>query len=155
KGLSIFDKEKTDSEWLKEESKALIVEAANSYGPTTTLYEKFESDTRLANHLLPLLSLPCESVYVLSTSNTVSYGLTEAYLGQAPATADFKQKLTDYDYHQKEFLNFWHRMTQRKQEIDNKTPSIVVDTVQKYGQPGNARDLYSPKFGSTVLKGVR
>ncbi|WP_153059208.1 ZmpA/ZmpB/ZmpC family metallo-endopeptidase, partial [Streptococcus suis] len=66
KGLSIFDKDKTDSEWLKEESKALIVEAANSYGPTTTLYEKFKSDTRLANHLLPLLSLPSESVYVLS-----------------------------------------------------------------------------------------
>ncbi len=39
KGLSIFDKDKTNSEWLKEESKALIVEATNSYGPTTTLYE--------------------------------------------------------------------------------------------------------------------
>ncbi|MBO4112867.1 ZmpA/ZmpB/ZmpC family metallo-endopeptidase, partial [Streptococcus suis] len=155
KGLSIFDKDKTDSEWLKEESKALIVEAANSYGPTTTLYEKFKSDTRLANHLLPLLSLPSESVYVLSTSNTVSYGLTETYLGQAPATADFKQKLSDYAYHQQEFLNFWHRMTQRKQEFANHPPIIVVDTVQKYGQPGNVRDLYSPKFGSTVLKGVR
>ncbi|HEM4572788.1 TPA: YSIRK-type signal peptide-containing protein [Streptococcus suis] len=155
KGLSIFDKDKTNSEWLKEESKALIVEATNSYGPTTTLYEKLKSDTRLANHLLPLLSLPSESVYVLSTSNTVSYGLTETYLGQAPATADFKQKLSDYAYHQQEFLNFWYRMTQRKQEFANHPPIIVVDTVQKYGQPGNARDLYSPKFGSTVLKGVR
>ncbi|MGO0094098.1 ZmpA/ZmpB/ZmpC family metallo-endopeptidase [Streptococcus suis] len=155
KGLSIFDKDKTDSEWLKEESKALIVEATNSYGPTTTLYEKLKSDTRLANHLLPLLSLPSESVYVLSTSNTVSYGLTETYLGQVPATADFKQKLSDYAYHQQEFLNFWYRMTQRKQEFANHPPIIVVDTVQKYGQPGNARDLYSPKFGSTVLKGVR
>ncbi|MBO4110622.1 hypothetical protein J5583_10845 [Streptococcus suis] len=104
---------------------------------------------------MPLLSLPSESVYVLSTSNTVSYGLTEIYLGQAPATADFKQKLSDYAYHQQEFLNFWHRMTQRKQEFANHPPIIVVDTVQKYGQPGNARNLYSPKFGSTVLKGVR
>ncbi|MCR1232482.1 ZmpA/ZmpB/ZmpC family metallo-endopeptidase [Streptococcus suis] len=155
KGLSIFDKDKTNSEWLKEESKALIVEATNSYGPTTTLYEKLKSDTRLANHLLPLLSLPSESVYVLSTSNTISYGLTETYLGQAPATADFKQKLSDYAYHQQEFLNFWYRMTQRKQEFANHPPIIVVDTVQKYGQPGDARDLYSPKFGSTVLKGVR
>ncbi|HFU3985560.1 TPA: ZmpA/ZmpB/ZmpC family metallo-endopeptidase, partial [Streptococcus suis] len=155
KGLSIFDKDKTASEWLKEESKALIVEAANSYGPTTILYEKFKSDTRLANHLLPLLSLPSESVYVLSTSNTVSYGLTETYLDQAPATPEFEQKLSDYAYHQQEFLNFWHRMTQRKQEFANHPPIIVVDTVQKYGQPGNARDLYSPKFGSTVLKGVR
>ncbi|HFI0646176.1 TPA: ZmpA/ZmpB/ZmpC family metallo-endopeptidase, partial [Streptococcus suis] len=155
KGLSIFDKDKTASEWLKEESKALIVEAANSYGPTTTLYEKLKSDTRLTNHLLPLLSLPSESVYVLSTSNTVSYGLTETYLGQAPATAEFNQKLSDYAYHQQEFLNFWHRMTQRKQEFANHPPIIVVDTVQKYGQPGNARDLYSPKFGSAVLKGVR
>ncbi|HFU4055888.1 TPA: ZmpA/ZmpB/ZmpC family metallo-endopeptidase [Streptococcus suis] len=155
KGLSIFDKDKTASEWLKEESKALIVEATNSYGPTTILYEKFKSDTRLANHLLPLLSLPSESVYVLSTSNTVSYGLTETYLDQAPATPEFEQKLSDYAYHQQEFLNFWHRMTQRKQEFANHPPIIVVDTVQKYGQPGNARDLYSPKFGSTVLKGVR
>ncbi|HEL1737079.1 TPA: YSIRK-type signal peptide-containing protein, partial [Streptococcus suis] len=155
KGLSIFDKDKTASEWLKEESKALIVEAANSYGPTTTLYEKLKSDTRLTNHLLPLLSLPSESVYVLSTSNTVSYGLTETYLGQAPATAEFNQKLSDYAYHQQEFLNFWHRMTQRKQEFANHPPIIVVDTVQKYGQPGNARDLYSLKFGSAVLKGVR
>ncbi len=71
---------------------------------------------------------------MLSTSNTVSYGLTETYLGQAPATADFKQKLSDYAYHQQEFLNFWYRMTQRKQEFANHPPIIVVDTVQKYGQ---------------------
>ncbi|HFI0468045.1 TPA: ZmpA/ZmpB/ZmpC family metallo-endopeptidase, partial [Streptococcus suis] len=155
KGLSIFDKDKTASEWLKEESKARIVEATNSYGPTTYLYDKLKSDTRLANHLLPLLSLPSESVYVLSTSNTVSYGLTETYLDQAPATPEFEQKLSDYAYHQQEFLNFWYRMTQKKQEFANHPPIIVVDTVQKYGQPGNARDLYSLKFGSTVLKGVR
>ncbi|HEL2491931.1 TPA: YSIRK-type signal peptide-containing protein [Streptococcus suis] len=155
KGLLIFDKDKTASEWLKEESKALIVEAANSYGLTTSLYDKLKSDTRLNNHLLPLLSLPSSSIYALSTSNTVTYGLTETYLDQAPANQEFEQKLSDYAHHQQEFLNFWYRMTEKKQEFTNYSPIIVVDTVQKYGPSRNASELYSPKFGSNVLKGVR
>ncbi|MEE3746163.1 ZmpA/ZmpB/ZmpC family metallo-endopeptidase [Streptococcus suis] len=155
KGLLIFDKDKTASEWLKEESKALIVEAANSYGLTTSLYDKLKSDTRLNNHLLPLLSLPSSSIYALSTSNTVTYGLTETYLDQAPTNQEFEQKLSDYAHHQQEFLNFWYRMTEKKQEFTNYSPIIVVDTVQKYGPSRNASELYSPKFGSNVLKGVR
>ncbi|HEM6242006.1 TPA: YSIRK-type signal peptide-containing protein [Streptococcus suis] len=155
KGLLIFDKDKTASEWLKEESKALIVEAANSYGLTTSLYDKLKSDTRLNNHLLPLLSLPSSSIYALSTSNTVTYGLTETYLDQAPTNQEFEQKLSDYAHHQQKFLNFWYRMTEKKQEFTNYSPIIVVDTVQKYGPSRNASELYSPKFGSNVLKGVR
>ncbi|MFH6650500.1 ZmpA/ZmpB/ZmpC family metallo-endopeptidase, partial [Streptococcus suis] len=156
KGVSLFESNLTAEAWFKKTSKAHIVESTNGY-TSFSLYEKMKTET-LKNHLLPLLTLSSDSIYAISTSNTVNYGLKETYIDSnqvATTQATFQTNLVKYAEHQQEFLNFWHRMTQRKQEFANHPPIIVVDTVQKYGQPGNARDLYSPKFGSTVLKGVR
>ncbi|HEL1823492.1 TPA: YSIRK-type signal peptide-containing protein [Streptococcus suis] len=155
KGVSLFESNLTAEAWFKKTSKAHIVESTNGYA-SSSLYEKMKTQA-MRNHLLPLLTLSSDSIYAISTSNTVNYGLKETYIDPnqvATTQATFQTNLVKYAEHQQEFLNFWHRMTQRKQEFANHPPIIVVDTVQKYGQPGNARALYSPKFGSNVLQGV-
>ncbi|HEL2593576.1 TPA: YSIRK-type signal peptide-containing protein [Streptococcus suis] len=155
KGVSLFESNLTAEAWFKKTSKAHIVESTNGYA-SSSLYEKMKTQA-MRNHLLPLLTLSSDSIYAISTSNTVNYGLKETYIDPnqvATTQATFQTNLVKYAEHQQEFLNFWHRMTQKKQEFANHPPIIVVDTVQKYGQPGNARALYSPKFGSNVLQGV-
>ncbi|HEM3181652.1 ZmpA/ZmpB/ZmpC family metallo-endopeptidase [Streptococcus suis] len=155
KGVGLFEPNLTAEAWFKKTSKAHIVESTNGYA-SSSLYEKMKTQA-MRNHLLPLLTLSSDSIYAISTSNTVNYGLKETYIDPnqvATTQATFQTNLVKYAEHQQEFLNFWHRMTQKKQEFANHPPIIVVDTVQKYGQPGNARALYSPKFGSNVLQGV-
>ncbi|HFU4450430.1 TPA: ZmpA/ZmpB/ZmpC family metallo-endopeptidase [Streptococcus suis] len=155
KGVGLFEPNLTAEAWFKKTSKAHIVESTNGYA-SSSLYEKTKTQA-MRNHLLPLLTLSSDSIYAISTSNTVNYGLKETYIDPnqvATTQATFQTNLVKYAEHQQEFLNFWHRMTQKKQEFANHPPIIVVDTVQKYGQPGNARALYSPKFGSNVLQGV-
>ncbi|HEM4557628.1 TPA: YSIRK-type signal peptide-containing protein [Streptococcus suis] len=155
KGVGLFEPNLTAEAWFKKTSKAHIVESTNGYA-SSSLYEKMKTQA-MRNHLLPLLTLSSDSIYAISTSNTVNYGLKETYIDPnqvATTQATFQTNLVKYAEHQQEFLNFWHRMTQRKQEFASHPPIIVVDTVQKYGQPGNARTLYSPKFGSNVLQGV-
>ncbi|HEM6113057.1 TPA: YSIRK-type signal peptide-containing protein [Streptococcus suis] len=155
KGVGLFEPNLTAEAWFKKTSKAHIVESTNGYA-SSSLYEKTKT-VAMRNHLLPLLTLSSDSIYAISTSNTVNYGLKETYIDPnqvATTQATFQTNLVKYAEHQQEFLNFWHRMTQKKQEFANHPPIIVVDTVQKYGQPGNARALYSPKFGSNVLQGV-
>ncbi|HFU4207986.1 TPA: ZmpA/ZmpB/ZmpC family metallo-endopeptidase [Streptococcus suis] len=157
KGVSLFDPSLSEEEWFKQTTKAHIVEATNAYS-SASLYEKIKIDGRLKNHLIPLLSLSSDSIYAISTSNTVNYGLKETYVNpsQAGSQQDFLATLSRYAEHQQEFLNFWYRMTQKKEQLTNHAPIIVVDSVQKYGQPPqSASELYSPKFGSKVLEGVR
>ncbi|MGQ7423700.1 ZmpA/ZmpB/ZmpC family metallo-endopeptidase [Streptococcus suis] len=157
KGVSLFDPSLSEEEWFKQTTKAHIVEATNAYS-SASLYEKIKTDGRLKNHLIPLLSLSSDSIYAISTSNTVNYGLKETYVNpsQAGSQQDFLATLPRYAEHQQEFLNFWYRMTQKKEQLTNHAPIIVVDSVQKYGQPPqSASELYSPKFGSKVLEGVR
>ncbi|HFI0236815.1 TPA: ZmpA/ZmpB/ZmpC family metallo-endopeptidase [Streptococcus suis] len=157
KGVSLFDPSLSEEEWFKQTTKAHIVEATNAYS-SASLYEKIKTDGRLKNHLIPLLSLSSDSIYAISTSNTVNYGLKETYVNpsQAGSQQDFLATLSRYAEHQQEFLNFWYRMTQKKEQLTNHAPIIVVDSVQKYGQPPqSASELYSPKFGSKVLEGVR
>ncbi|HFI0633404.1 TPA: ZmpA/ZmpB/ZmpC family metallo-endopeptidase, partial [Streptococcus suis] len=156
KGVSLFEPNLTTEAWFKKTSKAHIVESTNGYA-SSSLYEKMKTEA-LKNHLLPLLTLSSDSIYAISTSNTVNYGLKETYINPnqvATTQATFQTNLVKYAEHQQEFLNFWHRMTQKKQEFANHHPIPVVDSVQKYGQPGNVSTLYSPKFGSNVLEGVR
>ncbi|MFH6616455.1 ZmpA/ZmpB/ZmpC family metallo-endopeptidase [Streptococcus suis] len=157
KGVSLFESNLTAEAWFKKTSKAHIVESTNGY-TSFSLYEKMKTET-LKNHLLPLLTLSSDSIYAISTSNTVNYGLKETYIDSnqvATTQATFQTNLVKYAEHQQEFLNFWYRMTQKKEQLTNHAPIIVVDSVQKYGQsPQSASELYSPKFGSKVLEGVR
>ncbi|HFI0962609.1 TPA: ZmpA/ZmpB/ZmpC family metallo-endopeptidase, partial [Streptococcus suis] len=156
KGVSLFEPSKTGEQWFKETSKAHLAESQSPYGDSS-LYQKLKSNARLGNHLIPLLTLPSDLVYAISTSNTVNYGLTESYVrpGDQTGLATFKANLQSYADDQESFLKFWHRISQNRDILANHETIIVVDSPQKLGTvTQRVQELYSPKYGSSVLEGV-
>ncbi len=156
KGVSLFEPGRTGEQWFKETSKAHLAESQSPYG-NSSLYQKLKSNVRLNNHFIPLLTLPTDLVYAISTSNTVNYGLTESYVrsGDQTGLATFKANLQSYADDQESFLKFWHRISQNRDILANHEPIIVVDSPQKLGTAAQrVQELYSPKYGSGVLEGV-
>ncbi|HFR3769700.1 TPA: ZmpA/ZmpB/ZmpC family metallo-endopeptidase [Streptococcus suis] len=156
KGVILFEPGKTGEQWFKETSKAHLAESQSPYG-NSSLYQKLKSNVRLNNHFIPLLTLPTDLVYAISTSNTVNYGLTESYVrpGDQTGLATFKANLQSYADDQESFLKFWHRISQNRDILANHEPIIVVDSPQKLGTAAQrVQELYSPKYGSGVLEGV-
>ncbi|NQJ21698.1 YSIRK-type signal peptide-containing protein [Streptococcus suis] len=156
KGVSLFEPGKTGEQWFKETSRAHLAESQSPYG-NSSLYQKLKSNVRLNNHFIPLLTLPSDLVYAISTSNTVNYGLTESYVrpGDQTGLATFKANLQSYADDQESFLKFWHRISQNRDILANHEPIIVVDSPQKLGTATQrVQELYSPKYGSGVLEGV-
>ncbi|MFH6711440.1 ZmpA/ZmpB/ZmpC family metallo-endopeptidase [Streptococcus suis] len=156
KGVSLFEPSKTGEQWFKETSKAHLAESQSPYGDSS-LYQKLKSNARLNNHFIPLLTLPSDLIYAISTSNTVNYGLTESYVrpGDQTGLATFKANLQSYADDQESFLKFWHRISQNKDILANHETIIVIDSPQKLGTATQrVQELYSPKYGSSVLEGV-
>ncbi|AWX95239.1 hypothetical protein BKM67_03775 [Streptococcus suis] len=156
KGVSLFEPGITGEQWFKETSKAHLAESQSPYGDSS-LYQKLKSNARLNNHLIPLLTLPSDLIYAISTSNTVNYGLTESYVrpGDQTGLATFKTNLQSYADDQESFLKFWHRISQNKDILANHETIIVIDSPQKLGTATQrVQELYSPKYGSSVLEGV-
>ncbi|HEM2866017.1 TPA: YSIRK-type signal peptide-containing protein [Streptococcus suis] len=156
KGVGLFEPGKTGEQWFKETSKAHLAESQSPYG-NSSLYQKLKSNVRLNNHFIPLLTLPTDLVYAISTSNTVNYGLTESYVrpGDQTGLATFKANLQSYADDQESFLKFWHRISQNRDILANHESIIVVDSPQKLGTATQrVQELYSPKYGSGVLEGV-
>ena len=69
--------------------------------------------TKLSDHLIPLLSLSQDNIYVISTMSTVSYGLVDTYVDRKESNYnESKRKFEALDLQetankQEEFLRFF------------------------------------------------
>ena len=90
----LFLPTKTNNQWLKDNSKAYIVESKSSIKEVREKQEAATADSKYTlgvydrisapswgyrNMLLPLLTLPEESVYVMSNLSTLAFGSYERY----------------------------------------------------------------------------
>ena len=90
----LFLPTKTNNQWLKDNSKAYIVESKSSIKEVREKQEAATADSKYTlgvydrisapswgyrNMLLPLLTLPKESVYVMSNLSTLAFGSYERY----------------------------------------------------------------------------
>ena len=147
------------SEWFKDRSNAYIVEAKSSnQNVDTSFYNKMKNDSKLSDHLIPLLSLSQDNIYVISTISTVSYGLVDTYVDRKESNYNETQRKFEADLQetankQEEFLDFWYRISNKRDTLLNGNNIIIIDTMRKYGE-GSTRDLWAPKYGET-LSGVR
>ena len=147
------------SEWFKDRSNAYIVEAKSSnQNVDTSFYNKMKNDSKLSDHLIPLLSLSQDNIYVISTMSTVSYGLVDTYVDRKESNYNeskrkFEADLQETANKQEEFLDFWYRISNKRDTLLNGNNIIIIDTMRKYGE-GSTRDLWAPKYGET-LSGVR
>ncbi|HFI0803073.1 TPA: ZmpA/ZmpB/ZmpC family metallo-endopeptidase [Streptococcus suis] len=145
------------SAWFRETSKAYIVESTSPHSETA-LYSKLRNSTRLKNHLLPLLNLSDDSLYAISTTNTITYGAVDTYLAAKTDSnrAALKTTIADYATHQQAFLDFWYRISEQSERLKTYEPIIVTDSLQAYSTgKASAEQLWSPKSGPKALTGVQ
>ncbi|HFU3729387.1 TPA: ZmpA/ZmpB/ZmpC family metallo-endopeptidase [Streptococcus suis] len=145
------------SAWFKDTSKAYIAEASSPHGQTE-LYTTLRDSQRLQNHILPLLNLSDDSLYAISTTNTITYGAVDTYLAEKNDSqrAALKTQIADYAAHQQAFLDFWYRISEQSERLKIYEPIIVTDSLQAYSTGrASAEQLWSPKSGPKALTGVQ
>ncbi|HEM5123061.1 TPA: YSIRK-type signal peptide-containing protein [Streptococcus suis] len=145
------------SAWFKDTSKAYIVEASSPHGQTE-LYTTLRDSQRWQNHILPLLNLSDDSLYAISTTNTITYGAVDTYLAEKNDSnrAALKTTIADYATHQQAFLDFWYRISEQSERLKTYEPIIVTDSLQAYSTGrASAEQLWSPKSGPKALTGVQ
>lgn len=155
-------------EWFKKASKAIIVEQPSQSNPnaTTNLYSKLSSEIGLQAHILPLLTVSENSIYVITNSATITYGLVDSYVDRSLKESNntlyqekinqFKQQLEKAAKQQHDFIEFWYRLGKPKVHSLLSTNRLVIDSLRIYNnQTTNPSKEWSPKFGDGAAMGVK
>lgn len=155
-------------EWFKKASKAIIVEQPSQSNPnaTTNLYYKLSSEISLQAHILPLLTVSENSIYVITNSATITYGLVDSYVDRSLKESNntlyqekinqFKQQLEKAAKQQHDFIEFWYRLGNPKVHSLLSTNRLVIDSLRLYNsQTTNPSKEWSPKFGDGAAMGVK
>lgn len=155
-------------EWFKKASKAIIVEQPSQSNPnaTTNLYYKLSSEISLQAHILPLLTVSENSIYVITNSATITYGLVDSYVDRSLKESNntlyqekinqFKQQLEKAAKQQHDFIEFWYRLGKPKVHSLLSTNRLVIDSLRLYNsQTTNPSKEWSPKFGDGAALGVK
>lgn len=155
-------------EWFKKASKAIIVEQPSQSNPNaaTNLYSKLSSEIGLQAHILPLLTVSENSIYVITNSATITYGLVDSYIDRSLKESNntlyqekinqFKQQLEKAAKQQHDFIEFWYRLGKPKVHSLLSTNRLVIDSLRLYNsQTTNPSKEWSPKFGDGAAMGVK
>ncbi|MDE6435039.1 MAG: Ig-like domain-containing protein [Lachnospiraceae bacterium] len=155
-------------EWFLNESRAFIVEKPSSWNSSanTGLYSRLYGDSALQSHILPLLTVSEDSIYVIATAATITYGIVDCYVDRelkdtAPDLYEekreqFRQDLEHVAGQQREFLDLWYRIAEPEVRGQLSSNRIVKDSLRIYANPTvNAQTEWSAKFGKDAAKGVR
>ncbi|MDG3132676.1 G5 domain-containing protein [Streptococcus suis] len=124
----LFLPTQTNNEWLKNTSRAYIVESQSNIDEVATkqatatpnskytigVYDRItKSNWLYQNMLLPLLTLPEESMYIISTMSTLSFGAYDRYLYDNASSGmefiDYMHQLVDRAaIWQRDHFDFWY-----------------------------------------------
>lgn len=155
-------------EWFVQAGHAYIVEKRSSWdqSPDTGLYRRMCNDNALQSHILPLLTVSEDSIYVIANSATITYGIVDCYVDRKLKGTDpvryrekreqFQRDLEQIAEQQREFIDLWYRMA--KPEVRGLLSSnrIVKDSLRIYADPAvSASTEWSAKLGKDAAVGVR
>ncbi|ENZ5663390.1 ZmpA/ZmpB/ZmpC family metallo-endopeptidase [Enterococcus hirae] len=154
--------------WFKNTSKAYIVEGTESNITTgeKRIYHKLKENTVYQNHILPLLTVSENSIYAISNSVGITYGLVDTYCNREKAGSDeyknkiekFKKQLNKINEEQSSFIDFWHRILKKdqiKQKLNNTVIMIEGHIVTNDNPKSTIREMWSPKNGEQASIGVK
>lgn len=158
----------TPADWFWKTSKAVIYEKKSKANPDAPyrVFDKLKGEPNGQAELLALLNASENSLYVVSTVESIMYGLTDTYVNRALKDADrnayiaeleeFEHKVEYAAERQADYLDFWHRIAKedkRSQLVGNRR---VWDNQQiKNPNETSAAKRWSPKQGAGVASGVK
>ena len=152
----VFLPEKSNNDWFKSETKAYIVEEKSNIEEVKTkqeqagtkysigVYDRITSATwKYRNMVLPLLTLPERSVFVISTMSSLGFGAYDRYRNSehkaGKALNDFVEKnARETAKRQRDHYDYWYRI------LDNEGREKLYRTILLY-------DAY--KFGDDTTSG--
>ncbi len=165
---SMWIPELSMEEWFLQAGHAYKVEKRSSWNQSENsgLYARMYNDSALRSHILPLLSVSENSVYVIANSATITYGIVDCYVDRKLKDTDpvryrekcrqFQQELEQAAEQQKEFLDLWYRIA--KTEVRDLLSSnlIVKDSLRIYADTTTSTQAeWSAKFGKDASIGVK
>lgn len=155
-------------EWILEAGNAYIVEKRSAWDGAADrgLYSRLYGDAALQNHILPLLAVSQDSIYVIVNSASITYGIVDCYVDRTlkdtnPALyteklGEFRQELEGIADQQKEFIDLWYRIAKPDKRGQLITNRVILDSLRIYmSSSASAQQEWSAKFGEKASLGVK
>ena len=161
---NMFDPSLSINDWFKKSSNAYIVEQKSEYNGELDylVYNKLKKNSE-QKYLLPLLNVSENSIYVITTVTTTTFGLVDTYVDREGTTEERKAQLNEFENKLKEtakrqatFLDFWFRISNKDTHHNLISNRIVLDSLIIYNKNPyvNARETWSKEYGDNVSKGI-
>ena len=146
----VFLPHKTNNQWFKEQSKAYIVEEKSAIDEVRVkqeqagskysigVYDRITSDTwKYRNMVLPLLTMPERSVFVISTISSLGFGAYDRYRNnEHRAGAELNKFVEDNAQEtakrQRDHYDYWYRILD-EQGREKLYRNILVYDAYKFG----------------------
>ena len=161
---NMFDPSLSINDWFKKSSNAYIVEQKSEYNGELDylVYNKLKKNSE-QKYLLPLLNVSENSIYVITTVTTTTFGLVDTYVDRDGTAEErqvqfkeFETKLKETAKRQATFLDFWFRISNKDTHHNLISNRIVLDSLRIYNKNPyvNARETWSKEYGNNVSKGI-
>ena len=146
----VFLPNKTNNQWFKEQTKAYIVEEKSAIDEVRVkqeqagskysigVYDRITSDTwKYRNMVLPLLTMPERSVFVISTISSLGFGAYDRYRNnELRAGAELNKFVEDNAQEtakrQRDHYDYWYRILDEHGR-ENLYRNILVYDAYKFG----------------------
>ncbi|MCY7074100.1 ZmpA/ZmpB/ZmpC family metallo-endopeptidase [Streptococcus oralis] len=163
----VFLPEKSNNDWFKSETKAYIVEEKSNIEEVRTkqgqagtkysigVYDRITSATwKYRNMVLPLLTLPEKSVFVISTMSSLGFGAYDRYRNSdhkaGKALNDFvEENARETAKRQRDHYDYWYRILD-EQSREKLYRTILLYDAYKFGDDTTSgKATVEAKFDST------
>ena len=146
----VFLPDKTNNDWFKSQTKAYIVEEKSNIEEVKTkqgqagtkysigVYDRITSATwKYRNMVLPLLTLPEKSVFVISTMSSLGFGAYDRYRNSDYKAGDELNKFVEDNARetakrQRDHYDYWYRILD-KQSREKLYRTILLYDAYKFG----------------------
>ncbi|MDO4814012.1 MAG: ZmpA/ZmpB/ZmpC family metallo-endopeptidase [Gemella sp.] len=159
---------KSIQDWFVGETKAHISEVksqeANKQDSKYRIYDRLKDATHLHYNILPLLAVSENSLYALSNTAGITFGIVDAYVNkaadpntQATQLNEFKINLEKANRTQQNFIDFWYRIAKPETHKFLEEPTMTVDTLLKRTDQvgGDPRNRWSAQSEDSAALGVK
>ena len=163
----VFLPDKTNNDWFKSQTKAYIVEEKSNIEEVKTkqgqagtkysigVYDRITSATwKYRNMVLPLLTLPEKSVFVISTMSSLGFGAYDRYRNSDYKAGDELNKFVEENARetakrQRDHYDYWYRILD-KEGREKLYRTILVYDAYKFGDDTTSgKATVEAKFDST------
>ena len=163
----VFLPDKTNNDWFKSQTKAYIVEEKSNIEEVKTkqgqagtkysigVYDRITSATwKYRNMVLPLLTLPEKSVFVISTMSSLGFGAYDRYRNSDYKAGDELNKFVEDNARetakrQRDHYDYWYRILD-KEGREKLYRTILLYDAYKFGDDTTSgKATVEAKFDST------